>query len=505
MTKRRRLGVFAMLLVTVAMLLGPARASADQQAILYFFWGDGCPHCAAAKPVLADMQAAHPGLVVRDFEVWGSEANRDKLVEMAERHGFDPTGVPTFFLGDRHWVGFSEATGDQIETAVTQCLATGCPDAALVGLPQSTASPGQPSTGQPNTGQPSTGQPNTWQPNTGQPATAAPTTPTAGTVTIPGIGPVDLGGLSLPVITLLIAAVDGFNPCSLWVLGVLLAITLRTGSRKVTALVGAVFIAVTALVYALFIAGIFTIVSIASLAGWLRIVVALVAVIFAAVAIKDYFFMGVGPSFSIPESAKPGIYRRMRAVAASAESLPALIGGTIVLAAGVSIVELACTAGFPIVWTNILTERGVTAAQFVALLVLYMLIYQLDEAAIFAAAVVTMRATKMQERHGRILKLAGGMLMLTLAVVMIVNPSLLSSVGSTLAVFGAALAATLLVLLVHRVVLPRFGIRVGSEEPDAVAAASAAGASGPGRSTTGRPGAGAPGPTSAHSKKPRRR
>ena len=87
-----------------------------------------------------------------------------------------------------------------------------------------------------------------------------------------------------------------------------------------------------------------------------------------------------------------------------------------------------------------------------------MVIYQLDELAIFGVAVVTLRASKLEERHGQILKLVGGMLLLTLAVVMIVDPALLSSADTALIVFGIAAAATLLVLLVHRVIL-RFRVR----------------------------------------------
>ena len=77
----------------------------------------------------------------------------------------------------------------------------------------------------------------------------------------------------------------------------------------------------------------------------------------------------------------------MRRVMDASDSFWGLIGATIVLAAGVSLVEFSCTAGFPVLWTNLLTSQGVTAASFVALLFLYMLIYQIDELAIFLAAV----------------------------------------------------------------------------------------------------------------------
>lgn len=458
--KPRWLGVLFALLAALFLCLGGAAAQAAPgdpgEATLYFFWGDGCPHCEAAKPVLADLEQQNPGLKVESYEVWNDEANLQIFVEMAARHGFEPQGVPTMFLGDQHWVGFGAGAREQIEAVVDECLASGCPDAATY-----VAGEAEPTRAPPETQSPGAEVPED-QPSPEVPSQSP--SADANMIDVPLLGRVDVGGLSLPIITLLIAAVDGFNPCSLWVLGILLALTLRTGSRRVTLIVGLVFIFVTALVYALFIAGIFTLVSIATMAPWLRVVVALIAVTFALINIKDYFWFAEGVSLSIPESAKPGIYQRMRGVLANVDNLPALIGGTVVLAAGVSIVELACTAGFPIVWTNILAERGVTTTGFILLLLLYMLIYQIDELLIFGVAVVTLRAGKLQEQHGRVLKLVGGMLMLTLAAVMIIDPSLMSGLGSSLLVFAGAAGATLLVLLLHRVVLPRFGVQIGTEE-----------------------------------------
>ncbi len=125
--------------------------------------------------------------------------------------------------------------------------------------------------------------------------------------------------------------------------------------------------------------------------------------------------------------------------------------------------EFSCTAGFPVLWTNLLVSQNVTALTFVLLLLLYLVIYQLDEMSIFFAAVFTMRASKLEEKHGRILKLIGGMLMLALAGMMLINPSLMNSLSSSLIVFGGAFGATLVILLIHRTILPKFGIRIGTE------------------------------------------
>jgi hypothetical protein len=150
----------------------------------------------------------------------------------------------------------------------------------------------------------------------------------------------------------------------------------------------------------------------------------------------------------------------------ASQSIWGLIGATILLAGGVSLVEFSCTAGFPVIWTNLLTANNVQTPQFILLLIVYMFIYQLDELVIFLTAVFTLKASKLEEKSGRILKLIGGMLMMTLALVMVIDPAKMNSIGGTLIIFGIAFASSMLVLFVHRKVLPKYGIWIGSEKPD---------------------------------------
>jgi len=238
----------------------------------------------------------------------------------------------------------------------------------------------------------------------------------------------------------------------------LLAITLNTRSRKKVLIIGLVFIFVTGLIYALFIGGLFTIFSVIDFLGWIRLVVAFVALVFALVNIKDYFWYKKGISFTISDEKKPGIYKGIRRVIKSGDSILGLIIGTVVLAAGVSLVEFSCTAGLPILWTNLLISQEVSGLVFIGFLLVYMLIYQIDELGIFLVSVFTLRKTKLEEKHGRILKLLGGMLMLSLAVVMLIDPQLMNNVINALVIFGIAFGLTAVILLIHRVILPKLSI-----------------------------------------------
>jgi len=435
-----------LLLTAPAQAMAPAQ-QASQPVTIYFFWGDGCPHCAAAKPFLAELSQRYPGVTIRDFEVWNHEANREPFFKMTAKYGFEPTAVPTIFIGDKYWVGYAEDPyAREIENAVAACAANGCPDAGagiLAPLP-------------------------TPVPDTIANAPAAETVlagamAAPSVLSVPFLGAIDLGAQSLLLSTALIAFVDGFNPCSLWVLSVLLALTIHTGSRKKVFIIGAVFLTVTSLVYVLFIAGLFTMFTVLDWVPWIQALVAAVALFFAIINIKDYFWYKEGISLTIADEQKPGLYKSMRRVLNAGDSMPALIGAAVVMSAGASLVEFSCTAGFPMLWTNLLAAQEVTALTFALLLVIYMLIYQIDEIIIFGTAVVGLRASKLEEKQGRILKLFGGTLMLTLALVMLIDPSLMNSLTSTLWVFLIALGVALAILLIHRKVLPALGIYIGTE------------------------------------------
>lgn len=395
-------------LVALLALLVPTAAAASPDGdpvVLTLYYGQGCPHCAAEREYLAtELSPAYPDLVVEEYEVWYDEANLERLLAAAEEYGFEPSGVPVTIVDGQVFIGFGAATGPQLE--------------AVVGAALADAVPAQP-----------------------EPATEV---PGASTVSVPIVGTVDLANRSLLVSTLVIGFVDGINPCSLWVLSVLLAIVLHSGSRGRVMLVGTVFLTVTAAMYALYVVGLYSALDYLDGLTWIRVAVAAVAGVFGVLQLKDGLAPGRGPSLSIPEERRPGLYARMRSVATSERGLLATVAGTVVLAAGVSLLETPCTAGLPLLWTTLLTEQGVGTGTAVALFGVYMAVFLLDELVVFTVAVVTLRAAKIQERHGRALKLVAGSVLVVLAVAMLVAPEAMQSVTGSLVVFGAAGALALL-------------------------------------------------------------
>lgn len=454
--QKQSIGIIIVLGLFLGLLtLGDSTAQAANGGTdvnIYFFEGEGCPHCAKTLTFLNSVSAGDDRIVIHEFEVYNNLEDRDYLFSFASVYDFEPAYVPTTFIGDQYWIGFSDEIQEEMEQKIQFCLENECIDYGIDILP-STAFPEQAPTAEP----PPVEEPEPEEPELEDPEVEK------FTINVPLIGKVNLADQSLLISTLLISFVDGFNPCSIWVLSMLLAITLNTRSRKKVCVIGFVFIFVTAFVYALFIGGLFTVFTFIGYMGWIQVIVALFAFVFGLVNVKDYFWYKEGISFTISDKQKPGIYQGIRRIMNAEGSILGLIGATVVLAAGVSLVEFSCTAGFPVIWTNLLAVQGVRGLSFLVYLLVYMLVYQLDEIVIFLVAVFTLRKSKMEEKYGRILKLLGGVLMVALALVMLINPALMNNIGNSLLVFGAAFGVTGLILLVHRVILPKYNIRIGSE------------------------------------------
>ncbi len=438
---RRPLAVAALLLLALPWLLGalgvdhtlaspdvaaPTAAEQDPVELLYF-GADGCPYCAEMEVFLDELEAeAGPALRIERFEVSADPAARQRWeAEMRDR-GRSAEGVPTTVLEDRVWVGFSDEVADDVTAEVTAAIDRR--EAA--------------------------------EPDPDDPIEAPPGIDEA-TIEVPILGEVFLGARSAVGVTALIAFVDGFNPCSLWVLTVLLAMVLNAGvTRRRVAAVGVTFLTVTGLLYGAFIVGLFTVLGFIEQLGTIRGIVAVVALVVGLINVKDFFAYKQGISLTIPDRFKPRIYRGGRAVRDQRRSLPSVLAVTVVMAAGVALVELPCTAGFPVIWTGTLRSLGIDGgATFAALLALYLLIYVGLELLIFGAVVVTLRMANFEERHGRVLKLVGGSLMLALGVAMIAAPQLLDDLAGLFAVTGGAIVLAGLLAAVGR-------LRSGAPERD---------------------------------------
>ena len=181
------------------------------------------------------------------------------------------------------------------------------------------------------------------------------------------------------------------NGVQLGVLLFLLSMMAHQQSRARMLAVGGIFVLFSGLMYFAFMAAWLNLFQLLGELAWVTLAAGLLAVVVGAVNVKDFFLFDRGVSLSIPESRKPDIFRRARAILA-AENLPAMLAATVFLAVAANFYELLCTAGFPMVYTRLLTLGEPSAAVRYLYLALYNLVYVLPLAAIvlvFARTLVT--------------------------------------------------------------------------------------------------------------------
>lgn len=361
-----------LLLLALIAASPPAAAQAqppDPPDVLEVFVREGCPHCAAAKEFLPGFASARPGLRIVYRPVDVDVSARDDLIRHSRAAGIWPPGVPTFRFAGRILVGFDDAAS------------SGPRLAALVG----------------------------------------PGAAEGGSVETSVLGTLSVARLGLPLFTLALGLLDGFNPCAMWVLLFLLSMLVHLRDRLRMALIAGTFVAVSGAVYYAFMAAWLNVFLIVGLSRTLRVALGGLALVIGAVNVKDFFAPEAGPSLSISDAAKPGLYARMRAIL-QANTLKASLPAVALLAVIVNFVELLCTAGLPALYTAVLAQQGLSPAAHYAYLGLYIAGYIADDTLMVATAVLALSSRKLTERAGRRLKLLSGVIMLALGVVMILRP-----------------------------------------------------------------------------------
>ncbi|OHA59843.1 MAG: hypothetical protein A2589_03345 [Candidatus Vogelbacteria bacterium RIFOXYD1_FULL_46_19] len=368
----------------------------------YFFYGDGCPHCAKAEKFFEQkLLPEFPDLQIHHFEVYRNRKNSELLQQTATALGVQVGGVPFLVIGNEVIAGYAPGFSDQlIRDRVLECYRLTCPDdvAAIVGLEE----PISPATTNPESE-----------------TTAA--TATSSLFNLPGWGQVDALTFSLPLLTVVLGTLDGFNPCALWALFFLISLLLGMKNRRRMWLLGSTFIVASAFVYFMFMAAWLNLILFLGLVMWVRLLIGLLALGGGAYSLKEYFFSPPGVCKVSGGTKRQQFFERLKQ-AVQENSLWLALGGIILLAFAVNLVELICSAGLPAVYTQVLALNNLTSWQYYSYILLYILFFMLDDLFVFIVAMITLELTGVTGKYAHVARLIGGVVMVAIGLLLIFKP-----------------------------------------------------------------------------------
>ncbi|KKL58469.1 hypothetical protein LCGC14_2225040, partial [marine sediment metagenome] len=336
----------------------------NKEVIVYFFWGRGCKHCDREKIFLSKLQNKYPSVKIYRLEAWKNQENRDLLIKLSKELDIDISGLPITIVGDKAFIGYLDenTTGKNIENAVQDALKNGSKDVVEdLKKPKDDRGPKR-------------------------------TIPEK--IKIPIFGEIEIKNLSLPLLTILFGAIDGFNPCAMWALLMLLSFLITLKSRKKMLFLGSIFIFVSAVVYFMFMVAWLNFMLFFSYINWVKILVGSIAVLGGGYYLKEYFFNKDSACKVTSSKYKKKITTTM-SLLTEKEGIFLAIVGISALAFLVNLIELICSFGLPVIYTQILSLSSLSTASYYLYVLLYIFVFMLDDLLVFFIAVFSLHLLKL--------------------------------------------------------------------------------------------------------------
>jgi len=370
-----------LIIIFLSLVIKADFSLAQNQAEIHFFYSAICPHCAEEEEFLENLEKKYPEIKVKKYEVLYHPENQEILKDFYEKYQV-PTGrqgwVPVTFTPTKYFIGFNEQIAKEIESCIKECLLGEKP------VPQK--------------------------------------------IKIPIVGEIELSKMSLPVLTITLGALDGLNPCAMWILLFLIALLINARSRKRMFLICGTFILASGIVYYLILTAWLNLFLAISYVNLTRILIGSFALGVGVWQIKNFitYHPGVCKVLGISSRMEEKLKLKERAEKIVTSPLTwAMIGGLIILALGVNLVEFFCSAGLPAIYTRILTLSQISTLSYYLYLLLYTFIFMLDDLIIFSLAVITLSRIGFTDKYNYWATLIGGLLIFILGILLIFKPELL--------------------------------------------------------------------------------
>lgn len=338
---------------------------------LYLFKGDGCPHCAEEEKWLEHIKEEYKDYInIYKFEVWYNDDNAKMLDEVKKEFNSHSTSIPFTIIGEYYYTGFSDVTASEIENKIKE----------YANLERNS------------------------------------------TINLPILGNVDSKSVSLPLVAIILGFIDGFNPCAMWILLFLINMLFNLQNKRKRWVLGYTFLIVSGLVYFLSMLGINFVLSVFAV-NWIKIILAIFILIAGMINLRKYLKTRkeeAGCSV-VDHKKRKNLITKIRKIIDSKSFILAFLG-VIVLAISVNLIELACSLGFPMIFSELLTLNDISGGLKIIYLLIYIFFYMIDDLFVFTISMITLQATGITNKYNKLCTLISSIIMIIMGLLLILKP-----------------------------------------------------------------------------------
>ncbi len=417
--------ILKFLIVFAVFLLLPVSAKADEKVInIHLFYGNGCPHCAAEEEFLSDYLKDRTDVKLYKYEVWYDSHNQELLSKVQKEMGTtNKNGVPFTVIGKKTIVGYADGvTDEQIKDAINYYLNNDYRDYAgeITGKVKKTEV-------KEDTTKDESKTEDKKENKIEKADDTKDSDQTDENVTVPVLGKINAKKVSLPILAVVLGFVDGFNPCAMWILIFLITMLFNMKDRKKMWILGLTFILTSGIVYLMFMLAWLNLATFISKIAFIRLLIAVIALVVGLINVYKYIDSLKKKDEGcdvVDKKDRKKIMEKIISITHEKKFIIALLG-IMVLAASVNIIELMCSIGIPLLFTQILAMNNLSTFNYMIYMFIYIFFFLIDDIVIFVISMVTLKVTGLSTKYTKYSHLVGGIIMLIIGLLLIIKPELL--------------------------------------------------------------------------------
>ena len=417
--------ILKFLIVFAVFLLLPVSAKADEKVInIHLFYGNGCPHCAAEEEFLSDYLKDRTDVKLYKYEIWYDSHNQELLSKVQKEMGTtNKNGVPFTVIGKKTIVGYADGvTDEQIKDAINYYLNNDYRDYAgeITGKVKKTEV-------KEDTTKDESKTEDKKENKIEKADDTKDSDQTDENVTVPVLGKINAKKVSLPILAVVLGFVDGFNPCAMWILIFLITMLFNMKDRKKMWILGLTFILTSGIVYLMFMLAWINLATFISKIAFIRLLIAVIALVVGLINVYKYIDSLKKKDEGcdvVDKKDRKKIMEKIISITHEKKFIIALLG-IMVLAASVNIIELMCSIGIPLLFTQILAMNNLSTFSYMIYMFIYIFFFLIDDIVIFVISMVTLKVTGLSTKYTKYSHLIGGIIMLIIGLLLIIKPELL--------------------------------------------------------------------------------